>query len=390
MSTSGGNWKDLVKAAEDGTEGFVRYHLRSGVDPNFQHPEFFTTPLCTAIRAGNLSIVKILVEEGGSDPGLIEELSCDSPIELARQMKHFEIVDYLNSALPVDLQLKIHNIVVTGACRGIGKAIARSLLNEGHRVLLTCRSLEKAESVAKELVQDTGNEKVSYVIGYLDTIKGAYNLAFQIKKEFPNVDRLILNAGIWPTEKIVNADGLEESFMVNFMAQYILCDQLIPILSSNGPSRVVFVGAGLYVKGQADIAFTPTGKDFSAFRTYANTKQCAVILMSYLARHVEPEQVVVNAVHPGVIETGLGATYGFTGCLLRLVKTFWKTPEYGAAAPCWVVLDGENAKVNGQFFNEKVPMALTESVTDLQVQEEWIQWTKDYLSRSDETTEPGD
>eukprot|EP00977_Amphora_coffeiformis_P030008 scaffold44184_cov199-Amphora_coffeaeformis.AAC.2 len=213
MSTPGGNWKDLVKASEDGNERIVRFHLSERVDPNFQHPEYFTTPLCTAVRAGNLNIVKILVEEGGSDPGLIEELSCESPIELARQMKYFEIADYLNSVLPVDQQLKIHNVVVTGANRGIGKAIARSILNEGHRVPLTTRSSDTAESATEELAQETGNDKVSYVIGHLGTIQGAYSLAFQIKKEFPNVDRLILNAGIWPTEKMINTDGLEEAFM---------------------------------------------------------------------------------------------------------------------------------------------------------------------------------
>lgn len=382
MSTSAGNWKDLVKAAEAGNESVVRYHLRSGVDPNFQHPEFFTTPLCVAIKAGNLNIVKILVEEGGSDPGLIEESSCDPPIDLARELKHFNIVDYLNSRLPMDRCFRVHHVVVTGANRGIGRAISKNLLNEGHRVLLTCRSLEKAQTVAEELALDTGNDKLAFVVGNLDTIEGAYDLAFQIKKKLPNVDRLILNAGIWPTERKVNADGLEEGFMVNYMAQFVLCDALIPILSSNGPSRIVFLSAGLYVKGQADIDLTPTGKDFSALQTYANTKQCAVILMSYLARHVDHDDVVVNACHPGLVNTGLGGAQGVTGCVMRILKYFWRTPEYGAVAPCRLALDPENAKVNGRFFNEEEPVALSDAVADLQVQDEWIQWTKDYLSRS--------
>eukprot|EP00977_Amphora_coffeiformis_P026598 scaffold28127_cov76-Amphora_coffeaeformis.AAC.1 len=106
--------------------------------------------------------------------------------------------------------------------------------------------------------------------------------------------------------------------------------------------------------------------------------------MSYLARQVGQENITVNVVHPGVIDTGLGEMNGLTGCLLRGIKRlFWKTPNYGAIAPCWAALDPENEKASGQFFNEKVPMALAESVSDLQVQKEWIQWTRDFLARSD-------
>ena len=46
MSTFGGNWKDLVKAACEGNVALAKYHLEhsgGGVDPNFQHPEYLTT-----------------------------------------------------------------------------------------------------------------------------------------------------------------------------------------------------------------------------------------------------------------------------------------------------------------------------------------------------------
>ena len=75
-------------------------------------------------------------------------------------MKSFRIVDYLNSVLPVDQQWTILNVVVPGGNRGSGKVIAKNIFNEGHRVLFTCRSLEKAIIVSTELVQDTGNNKV--------------------------------------------------------------------------------------------------------------------------------------------------------------------------------------------------------------------------------------
>lgn len=41
----GGNWKELLYASERGDLDLMRYHLRMGIDPNYQHPEFLTTPL---------------------------------------------------------------------------------------------------------------------------------------------------------------------------------------------------------------------------------------------------------------------------------------------------------------------------------------------------------
>ena len=80
---SGGNWKDLIKASEVGDVAKARYHLSLGVDPNFQHPEYFTAPIFEAVRGGHLELVKILVEEGGADPSLMEELSGDTVVDVA-------------------------------------------------------------------------------------------------------------------------------------------------------------------------------------------------------------------------------------------------------------------------------------------------------------------
>ena len=382
MSTSGGNWKDLLKAAQEGDKDIVRFHLQRGVDPNFQHPEYFTTPLCTAIRAGHLPIVKILVHQGGADPGLVEELSCDSPLDIALHEQQHKIVEYLNTVLPKEQRFRVHNVLVTGGNRGIGKAICKRILKQGHCVRFTCRDAVVAKAVAAELAQETGNDKIDFIVGTLNSVKDAFELVSNIEKRFPEVDRLILNAGMWPTEKVINVDGLEESFMVNYMAQYILCNELLPRLASNGPSRVVFVGAGLFAMGRADLDLTPTGKDFSRFRTYGNTKQCQVILMSYFSRQVDTTKVTINAVHPGVVATGLGQTnWWVTNCLLRLVKRFWMSPDDGAVAPCWLALDSENVKVNGAFFNIKEQVKLKLEADEV-TQNTWIQWTRDFLARS--------
>jgi NAD(P)-dependent dehydrogenase (short-subunit alcohol dehydrogenase family) len=73
---------------------------------------------------------------------------------------------------------------------------------------------------------------------------------------------------------------------------------------------VVQVSAGLYVKGRADLGRTPTGLDFHPVRTYADTKLCNLLLVPRFAERWRHAAVIINAVHPGVIRTGLGTAGG--------------------------------------------------------------------------------
>jgi uncharacterized protein len=174
---SGGDWKDLFKVAGEGDVHLVRYHLQAGVDPNFQHSEYFSCPIFEAVRNGHLDCVKILVEEGNADPGIVEESSDETPIEAALATGHYNVVDYLNDKLSEAEKIKFHNVLVTGGNRGIGKAICESLLKKGHRVVFTCRSEEAAVATMNYLKATTKNEKLDYIIGNLSSIDSAFELA---------------------------------------------------------------------------------------------------------------------------------------------------------------------------------------------------------------------
>lgn len=383
MTSSGGNWKDLLKAAGEGNVKLVQYHLREGVDPNFQHAEYFTCPIFEAVRKGHLDVVKILVEQGKADPNIVEELTDQTPMEAALDEGQHDIVEYLNDRLPKDFQYKFHNVLVTGGNRGIGKAICESLLKKGHRVAFTCRSQKDGEAALLELRETTKNNKVDFILGDLSSVKSAYALAQSIATKFPTMNVLVHNAGLWPTEKIMTPDGLELAFCVNYLAPYILTQELGPILEKNGPdSRIVFVSGKIYVKGNADISTTPFGKDFNRFKTYMHTKQCGVILFLNTARRFQGTCVKVNAVHPGVIRTGLGESAKsscFESCLLGLIKRLWKDPSDGAVGPVWLAASPEAAAYHGNYYDELQLDSMPDSVTDLSVQRDWEQWTMDFL-----------
>jgi ankyrin repeat protein len=79
---SGGNWKELYYAARDGDLELVRYHTQTGVDVNYAHPEFLSTPLVAAILAGHADIAHYLLDHG-ADPHLLSEMDGMTPAEAA-------------------------------------------------------------------------------------------------------------------------------------------------------------------------------------------------------------------------------------------------------------------------------------------------------------------
>ncbi|HAP70314.1 MAG TPA: ankyrin repeat domain-containing protein [Flavobacteriales bacterium] len=89
-----GDWKEMLVAAQNGDLALVRYHIRMVENPNYQHPEFLTTPLIEAATFGHKDIVEFLLENG-ADPKIKEGFSSDTALMMAKQNGHNEIVKLL-------------------------------------------------------------------------------------------------------------------------------------------------------------------------------------------------------------------------------------------------------------------------------------------------------
>jgi ankyrin repeat protein len=61
---SGGDWKAMFQAIEQNDFELVKYYLKIGVDPNYQHPEFLALPLSECIRYNNIELVGLLIQYG--------------------------------------------------------------------------------------------------------------------------------------------------------------------------------------------------------------------------------------------------------------------------------------------------------------------------------------
>ena len=90
---SGGDWKAMFRGIQDNNYELVSFYLKSGIDPNYQHPEFMALPLSESIRYKNSEITQLLLEHG-ANPILREMESGITSLDLARK---------LNNPLAIDL-----------------------------------------------------------------------------------------------------------------------------------------------------------------------------------------------------------------------------------------------------------------------------------------------
>ena len=81
---SGGDWKEMFNAGCEGDLALVEHHVKSGVDVNYAHPEFLSTPLVAAILAGQEAVALYLLDHG-ANPNLPSEFDAATPLQAARQ-----------------------------------------------------------------------------------------------------------------------------------------------------------------------------------------------------------------------------------------------------------------------------------------------------------------
>lgn len=81
---SGGDWKAMFKGIQENDLELVKFYLKSGIDPNYQHPEFMALPIAESIRYDNIEITELLLQNG-ADPLITEMESGATPLETAKK-----------------------------------------------------------------------------------------------------------------------------------------------------------------------------------------------------------------------------------------------------------------------------------------------------------------
>ena len=141
--------------------------------------------------------------------------------------------------------------VVTGATSGIGQVAALALADMGAELFLVCRSRTKGEWTAADILDQTGNDKVTLLIGDLSSLADVRQIANSFLEHDKPLHLLLNNAGVVNLKRKITEDQFEEMFAVNHLAHFLLTNLLLDRLRASAPARIVNIasGAHMLVKG---------------------------------------------------------------------------------------------------------------------------------------------
>ena len=196
----------------------------------------------------------------------------------------------------LDLQLKDRIAVVTGASKGIGRAVARELAGQGCDVVLVARTQALLEEAVSQIRQETNRSAVPVVADLRDP-KAIVQVADQVRGKFNRLDILVNNAGATKRGDFfeLSEEDWTDGFALKFFGYVRMSRALWPLLKAQKGAVVNVIGAA--------------GKTPSAVFTIGGAVNAAATnFTKALAEIGIRDGVRVNAVHPGPVTTDRLAT----------------------------------------------------------------------------------
>ena len=233
--------------------------------------------------------------------------------------------------------------LVTGSTDGVGRVVAKRLARDGVRVLVHGRDRARGEALLAEIKAAGG--AAEFLPADLSSLAEVRRLAQAVRKTTNRLDLLINNAGIGSAgpkgTRETSADGYELRFAVNYLAGFLLTQELLALLKRSAPARIVNVSSlGQQAIDFADVMLT---HGYSGSRAYCQSKLAQILFTIDLAGELAGTGVTVNALHP--------ATYMNTTMVRRAGATPMSSVEEGADAILKLATSAEFEGRSGLYFN---------------------------------------
>ena len=193
--------------------------------------------------------------------------------------------------------------LVTGSTKGIGKAIAQRMVEQGARVVISSRSQDACDAVAAE-INEGGGEAIGVAcnINYQEQLQ---NLVQVTEAKFGKVDTLVCNAALnpyfGPSQDIPDA-AFDKVMHANIGSVHRLCQLVIPGMADASGGAVIIVSSIGGLKGSDSLG------------AYAISKAADMQIARNLAVEWGPKNVRVNCIAPGLIRTDFA-------------RALWENPE---------------------------------------------------------------
>ena len=218
------------------------------------------------------------------------------------------------------MRLKDNVVIVTGAGRGIGRAIAERFAQEGANVVLAARTKEEIEGTRARVVEAGG--RAIAVPTDISNRASVDAMVARATAEWGRVDVLVCNASVFKSMPfLATEDELWRRIIdVNLHGTALCMKAVLPGMMKNGYGRIIAISS---VIGKMGLPF---------YSAYSASKHAIIGLTKCVAREVARSGVTVNAICPGMVETAMKEQFvsedaqlmgisadEYSGFLLRLV-----------------------------------------------------------------------
>ena len=229
--------------------------------------------------------------------------------------------------------------LVTGANRGLGFEVCKQLGERGYAVVLSARSLAKAEAAVGRLTQEL-NAKSVLVPAQLEvrSENDVSALALLLRERFGRLDMLVNNAGVFLDDRElqgvdVDLGVVRDTFENNTIAVLRVTQALLPLVRESGGGNIVNVSSG----------FGSLSEMGSRYTGYRLSKVALNGLTRILHTELHQEGVRVNSVCPGWVRTDMGGAAAD------------RSVAEGASGIVWAATLGEGGP-SGGFFRDGQPI----------------------------------
>lgn len=275
-------------------------------------------------------------------------------------------------------------ILVTGGTSGIGKETVRGLAALGHTVIFTARDKNKGQETKKEIVDDTKNEQVDFLICDLSSFASIRKFADEFKTRHEKLNVLINNAGVLPHDRAESKDGIELNLAVNFLAPFLLSNLLLPLLKAGSPSRIVNVSSTVHTEGRIYFDDLESKKSFDRYHAYGQSKLALILWTKKMANELKEDKITINCLHPGVIGTEMTMQYvrEMNPLAAFLFRMTFVTAKKGAETSIYLAISDEVSMISGEYFVKKKAVKSSPESYDMVVAEKLCSLAEEYVKKS--------